>query len=360
VPTTQTKTIGPGRDYSGILSWEAAEQADLPTGDLIKQAECYTFADALGDTVSGLIDGWTTDATRYIRIYAATGHQHSCRPTTGYRIQFAGFGRGIDIREGFVRVEGVGFESVDLGSSPGDRAFHVETGVTGDVRISKCWLGTPTNDESFLRSFGAATSGVKIFNCMAHPGLGGGTSNGINTQGAGTYYMYNNTLVGKNMPDFISILGVSSGAPTYVLKNNLVDRGPSPSGSSTAYGLSGVTTTGSTNNLSDDTSAPATNAQTNKSPTYRNEAEGDLRLASSASDGYNQGADLSADANIAITDDILGTARPQVSTFDIGAHEVVVATAAITGTATASITEADIVAGGKTVVVTLANDTWIS
>lgn len=36
------------------------------------------------------------------------------------------------------------------------------------------------------------------------------------------------------------------------------------------------------------------------------------------------------------------------------------ATAAITGTATASITEADIVTGGKTLIITLTNDTWVA
>ena len=36
------------------------------------------------------------------------------------------------------------------------------------------------------------------------------------------------------------------------------------------------------------------------------------------------------------------------------------ATAAITGTATSSITEADIVAGGKTIIITLTNDTWVA
>ena len=35
-------------------------------------------------------------------------------------------------------------------------------------------------------------------------------------------------------------------------------------------------------------------------------------------------------------------------------------TAAITGTATASMTEADVVAGGKTIIITLTNDTWIA
>lgn len=36
------------------------------------------------------------------------------------------------------------------------------------------------------------------------------------------------------------------------------------------------------------------------------------------------------------------------------------ATAAVTGTATASITEADVVAGGKTIIITLTGDTWIA
>ena len=34
--------------------------------------------------------------------------------------------------------------------------------------------------------------------------------------------------------------------------------------------------------------------------------------------------------------------------------------AAVTGTATASITEADIVTGGKTIIITLTGDTWIA
>ena len=36
------------------------------------------------------------------------------------------------------------------------------------------------------------------------------------------------------------------------------------------------------------------------------------------------------------------------------------ATAVVSGTATASITEADIVAGGKTIIITITNDTWVT
>ncbi len=39
---------------------------------------------------------------------------------------------------------------------------------------------------------------------------------------------------------------------------------------------------------------------------------------------------------------------------------LVTVTAAVTGTAVASITEADIVTGGKTIIITLTSDTWIA
>ena len=41
-------------------------------------------------------------------------------------------------------------------------------------------------------------------------------------------------------------------------------------------------------------------------------------------------------------------------------RRIAAATAAITGTATASITEADVVTGGKTIVITLTNDEWVA
>lgn len=39
---------------------------------------------------------------------------------------------------------------------------------------------------------------------------------------------------------------------------------------------------------------------------------------------------------------------------------IAAAAAAVTGTATASITEADVVAGGKTIIITLTGDTWVA
>ena len=41
-------------------------------------------------------------------------------------------------------------------------------------------------------------------------------------------------------------------------------------------------------------------------------------------------------------------------------YRIAAASAAITGTATASISETDIVAGGKTIIITLTNDIWVA
>jgi uncharacterized delta-60 repeat protein len=73
-------------------------------------------------------------------------------------------------------------------------------------------------------------------------------------------------------------------------------------------------------------------------------------------DALNAGADLSAN----FTDDIDGDTRPVgANLWDIGADEnMQFVTAAVSGTITASTTESDIVSGGKTIIITLTNDTW--
>jgi len=54
------------------------------------------------------------------------------------------------------------------------------------------------------------------------------------------------------------------------------------------------------------------------------------------------------------------TAQAAISTLShLFISQITTPTAALTGTATASITEADVVAGGKTIILTLTGDTWI-
>jgi len=327
MPTTVTKTVkSSGGDYSSLLAWEAGEQGDLVAADEIRQAECYAFFDDGGDAV---MSGWTLDATRYPRIFVAAGNQHDGTRGTGYRRRIVGFGHNIDVLQDFLRVEGVAIESDNDGGALnwGDRGFHIDCGASSDIRISKCYhtVGL-TNDNSLVRAFNS-TSGVKIWNCMSGPPdlTTASRLQKIDIASSGTFYIYNNTIVGHDLGAFESCITRSSGTPTMVMKNNIADRGASPDANAAAYLLTSVTTTGSTNNLSDDATAPGANQLHNKEPVYVDETNGDLHIGASDAVCRDVGADLSADANIAFSDDIDGTSRPQGSAWDVGAHEFFVA-----------------------------------
>jgi hypothetical protein len=59
---------GSGTDYTSLSAWEAGEQRNLVTADEIAIAKCRSTS-GTADTTAVLIDGWTTDSTRYIKIW---------------------------------------------------------------------------------------------------------------------------------------------------------------------------------------------------------------------------------------------------------------------------------------------------
>src|SRR3972149_540355 len=104
MPTHETSTIKPsGGDYTTLSAWEAAKQGDLVTADQIQQAECYNMS----DTTAVVVDGWTTDATRNIKIYGAASDKTAANTgkwsTERYRLSVTN-NSGIVISEGNVRI----------------------------------------------------------------------------------------------------------------------------------------------------------------------------------------------------------------------------------------------------------------
>ena len=75
--------------YTSLSAWEAARQRDLVAANQIEVARIEgTWTNA--DTAPLSISGWTTDATRYIRIYTAPEARHAGVWDTGrYRISSA-------------------------------------------------------------------------------------------------------------------------------------------------------------------------------------------------------------------------------------------------------------------------------
>jgi len=89
----------PTRDYSSLSAWESAQQRDLVSADEIAIAECYN--DGLM-TNSPTISGWVTDTTRYIKIYTPDAERHDGTGTVGFKL----FGK-IEIRNPNVWTQGL-------------------------------------------------------------------------------------------------------------------------------------------------------------------------------------------------------------------------------------------------------------
>ena len=86
---TTNALTGANCAYKSLSIWEAARQTDLVTGDIIEQCICESNGGShTADTTAAVIDGWTTDATRYIDIKTSAAGRHDGKWNTGkYRIE---------------------------------------------------------------------------------------------------------------------------------------------------------------------------------------------------------------------------------------------------------------------------------
>lgn len=147
MPTTTVVTVkSSGGDYTSLSAAEAGEQADLVTADVQMDIECYSFA----DTTAVTFDGWTTDATRYIRVYTPTAERHAgVWNTSKYRLSInAEFSRPLIVSEDFVRVEGLQIEQTHANGVSPIRVVGTADAASSDVRF----------DATIVRSASARTN----------------------------------------------------------------------------------------------------------------------------------------------------------------------------------------------------------
>src|SRR3990170_294773 len=220
--TTITKTIkSSGGDYTSLSAWEAANQANIVTADQIHVAECYSML----DTAQCVIDGWTTDATRYIEIKTPVSERHDGEWNAAkYRIAASvTYGGVININEEFVRVDGLQIENSGS-KADSARAFRLAPpSATSDIRITNCigratGTGTATGACAFIYQLNSCT--VKAVNNIAYA-FGTGFLNSY-ISGTLTVALYNNTFVDM-VVNGIAMEGATS--PTYRLANNCVQGG---------------------------------------------------------------------------------------------------------------------------------------
>ncbi len=281
----------------------------------IAVAKCRSTS-STADITKFTIDGWTTSADSYIKIYTdpAESYRHDGTYNTAkYRMEAASgadFDGVIIIRENYVRIEGLQFQLTNSGGNLSTSAIYmVDQTSPSDILIKNNIMKgviSAANSEGRGIYGNDADITATITNNIIYDFVNSATANnaGIGTALGGTYNIYNNTLVDN-------FEGIDVDAGTVVAKNNLV------TGSGDANAYIGTFAVGTNYNATNGTDAVGQGANNRISQTFTflNEGSDNFHLAAGDTGAKNQGTDLSGD----FTDDIDSTTRS--GTWDIGADD---------------------------------------
>jgi hypothetical protein len=316
---------------SGAFDATHLNTKDLTSGNYQLNIPCYY--DSGADTTAVAVEGWTTAANNYIKIYTPNNtatevnlsQRHQGKWDDGkYSLvsNTSGWWSTMTITNEFVRVDGLQIKRVSAGNSNPEIVYINANNANSDIQLSN---NLAVADFTGLTSYGygigvpySSNNRGKIWNNIIYS-VQSGSVGAIALALAETdgfvrdFQVYNNSIIGWTFG-----VGGSDYSTQIKLKNNI--------SYNNVDNYSGNFDASSTNNLSGPTQndAPGLNPQNTKVITFADEPNKDFHLASTDTSARNMGADLSADANLAITNDIDGHTRSTSShtgAFDIGADE---------------------------------------
>lgn len=304
---------GPHNCYTSLAAWQADfggidfgshAQGDLIATDKVAVARIegpWTQPDVEPLNISG----WTTDAAHYVRIYTTGEARHDGTPGSGYRLEISDpSSRPIYSSVAYLRIAGLEiYGNSSYASSLVYLRPDTDEGV-GEIHLSHNLIhGDGVNSSSGIYNYSCRGT-LKIWNNVIYDVGDPGYTAGIQT-GAGTAYVYNNTIV-----DVISGFAIRTGGQV-VAKNNLTEA-PGDDFYGSFY-------PGSDFNASSDDTAPGFNSHRDQTFAFVNRADRDFHLAAADEGARNHGMDLSSDPYLAIADDV--DAQSRSGGWDIGADE---------------------------------------
>ena len=306
--TLRTVTVkSSGGDYTSLSNAEAGEQGDLPTLDRQLDIECYAFS----DTTIVNITGWTTDATRYIRIFTPIAERHDGKwNDSKYKItQSSAYGFAITNLEEYVRLEGI---QVRMSNTSTDGYGCISSkppgGASSDVRVADCicWSSTTSTSGTDGPAVACGGGNLLVRNSVIIGGYRGASS--AYNVATPSLTLHNVTVVNSND------IGIETGTSIYITATNVYvggTGGESYGGSGSSFSKTtcmhstATTFSGSTKSIAYST-ANFTNVTASSE---------DLHLVSGSA-LIGAGTDLSG----TFTTDIDGETR---SAWDVGADEYI-------------------------------------
>lgn len=294
-------SVGLGRDYTVLQTWETATQIDCVATVTSPVLECYDDA-VFSDSI--VLAGATTNAS-YFRIIRPAGVRgeaswqgHDGTPNTGVR--FAGAMSGIrrfNITESNAQIQDIVAQS----SITGTGVLTIFQATTGSsIHLIGCIAHDGTSTSGGCVGFDINNvTGAILIDCIA-----------INNQSIGFRFVTGGSFSAYNCS---SLNNSEEGFRVYT--GTLVSKNCLSSGNTTAD-FSGPFAAASTNNASSDATAPGTSPRINQTFTFVDALNDDYHLDPTDLGARGFGADLSADATFPFDDDIDGDL---IATWSIGA-----------------------------------------
>jgi len=334
--TTSASVASIAHEYTSLSAAEAgaSDASHMATttligGNFILNFPCYY--DTGNDLTSATIDGYTTGASNWIRVYTAISTDSEVNETQRHSGVWNNkkYTLGITttrsiadlyVQDDFVRIDGIQFEHVYDYTSAAIKQVAIQLTVAGSkMYVTNNIFRNKNNSTGSLQGLyiGDSDTVTYVYNNVFY-GYNNADGMAIQMGGAGPagVYVYNNTFSS-------STIGAWAGtAGTKILKNNLFVNIKSPATGTFAAGTDYNSTASSSMGYAV-TGGGNTHDRLSQTFTFIGESAANfhLRLGDSAARGY--GANLKNDANLAFSTDIDGENRSETGAWDIGADEVV-------------------------------------